>query len=207
MAVVDLKVVMLGKEFCGKTSLVERYLNNRFAGENRYQNTIGAAFGAREVEAGGRRVMVGVWDTAGSERYESMTRMYYRGARAAILCYAVTDPDSWERLQFWVKELQAVEEKCRLYVAATKLDLLDGQKKRQVDYHNTTDFCDANDAKLFETSSKQNDGIEELFATIVEDYVADVKKNPSILVQQAENKISGTGWGKKEKKKECCASS
>ena len=79
----------------------------RFAGENRYQNTIGAAFGAREVrsktvrlflkaklikcnwrsyeyqfvaqvEAGGRRVMVGVWDTAGSERYESMTRMYYR---------------------------------------------------------------------------------------------------------------------------------
>ena len=25
-----------------------------------------------------------------------------RGARAAILCYAVTDPDSWERLQFWV---------------------------------------------------------------------------------------------------------
>jgi len=207
MAVVDLKVVMLGKEFCGKTSLVERYLNNRFAGENRYQNTIGAAFGAREVEAGGRRVMVGVWDTAGSERYESMTRMYYRGARAAILCYAVTDPDSWERLQFWVKELQAVEEKCRLYVAATKLDLLDGQKKRQVDYHNTTDFCDANDAKLFETSSKQNDGIEELFATIVEDYVADVKKNPSILVQQAENKISGTGWEKKEKKKACCASS
>ena len=77
----------------------------------------------------------------------------------------------------------------------------------QVDYHNTTDFCDANDAKLFETSSKQNDGIEELFATIVEDYVADVKKNPSILVQQAENKISGTGWGKKEKKKACCASS
>jgi len=207
MAVVDLKVVMLGKEFCGKTSLVERYLNNRFAGENRYQNTIGAAFGAREVEAGGRRVMVGVWDTAGSERYESMTRMYYRGARAAILCYAVTDPDSWERLQFWVKELQAVEEKCRLYVAATKLDLLDGQKKRQVDYHNTTDFCDANDAKLFETSSKQNDGIEELFATIVEDYVADVKKNPSILVQQAENKISGTGWERKEKKKACCASS
>ena len=77
----------------------------------------------------------------------------------------------------------------------------------QVDYHNTTDFCDANDAKLFETSSKRNDGIEELFATIVEDYVADVKKNPSILVQQAENKISGTGWGKKERKKACCASS
>jgi len=210
MAVVDLKVVMLGKEFCGKTSLVERYLNNRFAGENRYQNTIGAAFGAREVEAGGRRVMVGVWDTAGSERYEAMTRMYYRGARAAILCYAVTDEESWERLQFWVNELQAIEEKCRLYVAATKLDLVDGHRSRQVDYHNTTDFCETIGAKLFETSSKENKGIEELFATIAEDYVADGKRDPSILVE-GETRIGGrsTSGGKLQggKKKPCCASS
>ena len=47
---VDLKVVLLGKEFCGKTSLVERFLNERFIGENRYQNTIGAAYGARKME-------------------------------------------------------------------------------------------------------------------------------------------------------------
>ena len=49
MARVDLKVVLLGKEFSGKTSLVERFLNDRFAGENRYQNTIGAAYGAKMV--------------------------------------------------------------------------------------------------------------------------------------------------------------
>jgi GTPase SAR1 family protein len=47
MANIELKVVLLGKECCGKTSLVERFLNDRFAGENRYQNTIGAAFGAK----------------------------------------------------------------------------------------------------------------------------------------------------------------
>jgi GTPase SAR1 family protein len=47
MANIELKVVLLGKECCGKTSLAERFLNDRFAGENRYQNTIGAAFGAK----------------------------------------------------------------------------------------------------------------------------------------------------------------
>jgi len=47
MARVDVKVVMLGKEYCGKTSLVERFLNERFVGENKYQSTIGAAYGAR----------------------------------------------------------------------------------------------------------------------------------------------------------------
>ena len=49
MAKIDVKVVMLGKEFSGKTSVVERFLNERFAGENRYQATIGAAYGARWV--------------------------------------------------------------------------------------------------------------------------------------------------------------
>ena len=78
MAKVDMKVVLLGREFCGKTSLVERFLNERFAGENKYQNTIGAAYGARTVNVGGRYVVLGIWDTAGSERYESMSRMYYR---------------------------------------------------------------------------------------------------------------------------------
>jgi GTPase SAR1 family protein len=47
MANIELKVVLLGKECCGKTSLAERFLTDRFAGENRYQNTIGAAFGAK----------------------------------------------------------------------------------------------------------------------------------------------------------------
>ena len=47
MAKVDVKVVMLGKEYCGKTSVVERFLNERFSGENKYQSTIGAAYGAR----------------------------------------------------------------------------------------------------------------------------------------------------------------
>ena len=80
----------------------------------------------------------------------------------------------------------------------------------QVDYHNTTDFCEAIGAKLFETSSKENEGIEELFATIAEDYVADGKRDPSILVE-GETRIGGRGasGGKLPggKKKPCCASS
>lgn len=83
---VDVKVVMLGKESVGKTSLVERYVHDRFlAGP--YQNTIGAAFVAKVMPVGDRTVTLGIWDTAGSERYEAMSRIYYRGAKAAIVCY------------------------------------------------------------------------------------------------------------------------
>ncbi|MBN3320637.1 RAB24 protein, partial [Atractosteus spatula] len=83
---VDAKVVMLGKECVGKTSLVERYVHNRFL-IGPYQNTIGAAFVAKPIQVEDKVITLGIWDTAGSERYEAMSRMYYRGAKAAIVCY------------------------------------------------------------------------------------------------------------------------
>ena len=49
-------------------------------------------------------------DTAGSERYEAMSRIYYRGARGAIVCYDLTDKTSYERAKFWVNELKNNEE-------------------------------------------------------------------------------------------------
>ncbi|XP_023338777.1 ras-related protein Rab-24 [Eurytemora carolleeae] len=172
MSRIDLKVVLLGKEYCGKTSLVERFLNDRFAGENRYQNTIGAAYGARTVSVGGKELTLGVWDTAGSERYEAMSRMYYRNAKAAIVCYAVNDEDSWEKVKAWVTELKKHEPSCTIYICATKIDLLKGNNKnRKVDYHNTTDYADEVPAKLMETSSKVGENIFDLFQTIAKDYL------------------------------------
>lgn len=201
MAKVDLKVVLLGKEFSGKTSLVERFLNERFAGENRYQNTIGAAYGAKEVLVGeGRkstRVVLGIWDTAGSERYESMSRMYYRGARAAVVCYSVNDADSWSRLKFWVAELKKMEEGCRLYICATKVDLLLGSNKaRGVDYHTTTDYCEEVQAELVETSSKTGQGIVELFTKVATDFVGE---------EQVVNFDVKPDLEKEAEKKSCCS--
>ena len=55
-------------------------------------------------------------DTAGSERYQSMSRIYYRGAKAAIVCYDLTDKTSYEKAQFWVDELLKCGEEVRTYL-------------------------------------------------------------------------------------------
>jgi len=199
MAKVDMKVVLLGREFCGKTSVVERFLNERFAGENKYQNTIGAAYGARTVSVGGRELVLGVWDTAGSERYESMSRMYYRGSKAAIVCYSVKDEESWERLQFWVAELKKMEEECKVYICATKIDLLRGENKnRVVDYHTTTDYCDEIGAELFETSSRDGTNISEMFHKVASDYLEN--GNVTNFVNHKEFSLSKTA----DEKSSCC---
>ena len=57
---VDVKVVMLGKEYVGKTSLVERYVHDRFL-VGPYQNTIGATFVAKVMCVGDRTVTLGIW--------------------------------------------------------------------------------------------------------------------------------------------------
>ncbi|XP_052585440.1 ras-related protein Rab-24 isoform X2 [Peromyscus californicus insignis] len=155
---VDVKVVMLGKEYVGKTSLVERYVHDRFL-VGPYQNTIGAAFVAK--------------DTAGSERYEAMSRIYYRGAKAAIVCYDLTDSSSFERAKFWVKELRSLEEGCQIYLCGTKSDLLEeDRRRRRVDFHDVQDYADNIKAQLFETSSKTGQSVDELFQKVAEDYVS-----------------------------------
>ncbi|XP_041049183.1 ras-related protein Rab-24 isoform X3 [Carcharodon carcharias] len=145
---VDVKVVMLGKEFVGKTSLVERYVHNRFL-NGPYQN-----------------------DTAGSERYESMSRIYYRGARAAVVCFDLTDSSSYARARFWVNEVRNCEEHCKIYLCGTKSDLVQNDRNaRGVDYHDVQDYTDEIKAKLFETSSKTGQNVDELFQIVAEDYL------------------------------------
>ncbi|XP_059099347.1 ras-related protein Rab-24-like [Tigriopus californicus] len=162
----DVKVVLLGTEYCGKSSLVERYLHDRFRGENCYQNTVGAAYGSKlfEINVNGspRALIMGIWDTAGSERYQSMSRLYYRSARAAILCFDITCRESWAKVQFWKKEVQRHERLCRIYLCATKMDKLlaedqaDGTEGHApaIEGAVVSRFAQESEAALFHTSSK-----------------------------------------------------
>ncbi|GAB6023327.1 Ras-protein Rab-24 [Chamberlinius hualienensis] len=195
MSHVDLKVVLLGKRNCGKTCLVERYLNDRYL-ELPYQSTIGAAFGAKRVEVDGKGYTVGIWDTAGGERYEAMSKIYYRKARGAVICYDVTDSTSFERAQFWVNELKANEENCRVYLCGTKKDLIhDDPNRREVSLGQIHRFAADINAEVFETSSKTGENVRDLFTKIVEDFVADSRKSSTtskenIKLQAPRKKVS-----------------
>lgn len=174
---VDLKVVLLGKEYGGKTSLVERYLNDRFL-DLPYQNTIGAAFGAKRIDVNNKKITVGIWDTAGGERYEAMSRIYYRGARGAVVCYDLTDSISFERAKFWVTELKKHEENCRLYLCGTKKDIVDDfPEQRQVSASQILRYAVEENAEVFETSSKTGENVRDLFFKIAEDYLKDSATN------------------------------
>ncbi|XP_061194867.1 ras-related protein Rab-24-like isoform X3 [Saccostrea echinata] len=171
------KVVTLGKCAAGKTCLVTRYACGQYAEQS--ESTIGAAFVSKKIQALGKRVTLNIWDTAGSERYQSMTKMYYRGARAAILCYDLTDKSSFDKIRYWVGELQENEQFCRMYICGTKKDLIDNDPKtRAVSADEAQVIAQDLQTDFFETSSLTGENVEAVFQRIGEDYIRNMHSYP-----------------------------
>ncbi|XP_058802877.1 ras-related protein Rab-24-like [Phymastichus coffea] len=172
MSHVDVKVVLLGHEAVGKTSLMQRFVNDRFNENLAYQNTIGSAFASKEIQVGNKKLVLGIWDTAGSERYQAMTKGYYRGAAAALICFDMTDPETFKRAKFWMTELRSVEENCKMYLCATKKDLLDNGTDANPNLEVVERYANGVQSQLFLTSSKTGENVAEIFNTVAEDFIS-----------------------------------
>jgi Ras-related protein Rab-24 len=176
MTKVDLKIVLLGQQHVGKSCLVDRFLNSKF--DAMQKNTIGAAFGAKRVYLpNGRGMTLGIWDTAGAERFESLSRVYYHSAGSALVCFDPSKIDTWKKLDFWVGELQENEPRCRIYLVETKMDLLEGGEARVVSEEQVAEYAERINAQLFRTSAKTGYNVVELFVGVARDADKDTDKS------------------------------
>jgi GTPase SAR1 family protein len=145
----EAKIVVLGSQGVGKTSLVHRYVKNAFTPPTT-QSTVGASFLTKRVVDIDTSTVVRlqIWDTAGQERFRSISKLYYRGtlsaavllvrpnlglyvtdtkigANAAVLCYDITDPHSFDEMGRWFKELKTnLGDDIILHVVGTKSDVV-----------------------------------------------------------------------------------
>ncbi len=119
----EAKIVLLGDQSVGKSSIAQRYCKNLFTGQ--HVATIGGAYLQQKVILStGVTIKYHIWDTGGQERFRSMANLYYRDASAAILTYDITNEKSFESLSFWVDELKykCDQEKLVLCLAGNKCD-------------------------------------------------------------------------------------
>eukprot|EP01101_Sappina_pedata_P003617 TRINITY_DN1451_c0_g1_i3.p1 TRINITY_DN1451_c0_g1~~TRINITY_DN1451_c0_g1_i3.p1 ORF type:complete len:130 (+),score=41.05 TRINITY_DN1451_c0_g1_i3:314-703(+) len=100
-----------------------------------------------------------------------MSRIYYRSARAAIVCFDLTKKASFSKVKFWVEELQGNEKNCEIYVVGTKVDKIDDDgESRGIELTSIEEYCQTINAPYFETSAKTGHNVDALFAKIAEDY-------------------------------------
>jgi small GTP-binding protein len=127
---IEAKIVLLGDQNVGKSSIAQRYCKNLFTGQ--HVATIGGAYLQQKVILNnGVTIKYHIWDTGGQERFRSMANLYYRDASAAILTYDVTNEKTFESLNYWVEELKykCDEEKLVLCLAGNKCDVDNTERK------------------------------------------------------------------------------
>uniref|UniRef100_H2YIX8 Uncharacterized protein n=1 Tax=Ciona savignyi TaxID=51511 RepID=H2YIX8_CIOSA len=153
------KVLVLGDQGVGKTSMIVRYAQQVF--NDNSTPTIGAAYFESFEEVGDRRLKLKIWDTAGQERFKSMIPMYYRNSKAALIVFDITNSASFLAAQKWATELhQHIEEKLVLFVVGNKADLSKARKVKQSD---ANAYAEMIGGHFREVSAFSNEGIREMF--------------------------------------------
>lgn len=157
------KLVLLGDAAVGKSSILMRFLQNKFT--DGIETTVGAAFSTKTIETRNRQVKFEIWDTAGQERFKSLAPMYYRGASSAVVVYDQTNMSTFERAQEWVRQVSQTAMNPNIVVAlvGNKMDLVE---QRQVPLETAEAFAQREGLLFSETSAKTGKNVLGVFETI-----------------------------------------
>jgi len=207
MSIESFKVVLVGESGVGKTSMITQFIDQTFQEDQ--QSTTGGTFSTKDVICDGSKILrFEIWDTAGQEKYRSLTTMFYKDANAAVMVYDVTRAESFEELKnYWAKQIKENSpENIILVIAANKSDLIE---QEQVDEGEARNFAKELNAIFISTSAKSSEGINSLFEEIAKKYTGstDIKiKEPGEDEPHAEEqkdtlKIENGEKGKKQRKK------
>merc|ERR1711998_73215 len=157
---IRIKCVMLGDQAVGKTSLVNRYILDKFFPYS--ETTIGATYNAKPIAFENKIYKLDIWDTAGQERYRSMVPLYYRNADIVFICIDLSTSNINDNFRYWYNDLNnnTPENDNRLIcLVGTKSDLKIESNDmiiQQINVNNDNIF-------YIETSAKENKNISRLF--------------------------------------------
>ena len=189
-------IIVLGESQVGKTSFINRFNTGSFQRDT--LTTLGIDFIDKNMTLeDNTKVNVKVFDTAGQERFRTITNNFYQKADGAILMYSETDEDSFTKIDGWLTTLgEHAPENVIIYLVANKCDSLE----RTVTKQRGLDLSRIKKLKFYESSAKENINVYKVF----QDMVTEIMKiknedEPNIIVTNENNSNKNHN-----KKKKCC---
>lgn len=158
------KLVFLGEQSVGKTSLITRFMYDSF--DNMYQATIGIDFLSKTMYLEDRTVRLQLWDTAGQERFRSLIPSYIRDSSVAVVVYDISSLKSFQNTRKWVDDVRGERGADVIIVlVGNKTDLGD---KREVTQQMGEEEAKRCGALFVETSAKVGANVKALFRRIAQ---------------------------------------
>ena len=201
------KFIVIGNAFVGKSNIIYRFTQGKF--EEKYKMTINLEFSFKNLKINDKIYRVQLWDTAGQEEFQSISRGYYKSGVCALVVYDITNRDSFNNIGTWVEECKNNgPTTISLVLVGNKTDLED---KRQITYEEGEEFANRNNMQFFETSALNGNNIDKLFNDSVENIIKKMQNNyyPNLKDCGIEsniknnNKIELSKNNKTTKKKKC----
>ena len=199
-----LKLLTIGDQFVGKSSIINRYIDDKFKED--IKPTLAIDYKTKMIQKGENLIKISIYDTAGEEKYRHLIKNYYNGSNGILLVFDITDKNSFDNLNFWLDEL---EKNCNLnnlyiFLVGNKTDL---KKERKVSYDEAKNFADMKKIPYIEISAKTGDNIDKLFNDFIKGTIINIieqkKKDNSFLKESF--KISFLDKDEKTiRDKKCC---
>ncbi|EAY01285.1 small GTP-binding protein, putative [Trichomonas vaginalis G3] len=153
------KVIIIGDSGVGKSNILLRYTDDLFS--NQFISTIGVDFRIHTIDVDDKKVKMQIWDTEGQERFLAITRSYFGYSHVALIVYDKTNKESFEKVSFWMNELdQKCDKNLLRVIVGNKADL---KELEYITEEQGKNLANQYGCLFAETSAKEDIGIDEVF--------------------------------------------
>ena len=184
-----LKICIMGDSSVGKTNVLFKFIEGQFS--PLHVATIGFDYKSKIITmpSSKKKIKLEIWDTAGQEKYMSMNKSLFQRVQGIILMYDITNRETFERLQIWMNLIKQMTNEIPIILAGNKLDLEDNENHgRIVEYSEGENFAKENDIDFYEVSAVSGVNIDDIFISIAEKVLTNLKCERSESIKMDKNK-------------------
>jgi len=164
MSSFKLKVLLTGAAAVGKTSLVQRFIKNRF--QANYKLTVGVDILTKDVEfRPGEIATLSIWDIGGQQRFEFIRSTFYKGAAGTLLVFDLTREQTYTEIRKWLTEIRQFAGDIPFVLIGNKADLMEDVGV-VIDRDEARSFAENEGSIYIETSAKTGINVDEAFTEL-----------------------------------------